>query len=56
MVKAIQAHVDWLDQPIQQLESDIDDHINRHPQLKQDVQLLLSIAGIGAATAAKLLN
>jgi transposase len=55
VVKAIQAHVDWLDQQIKQLESDIDDHINRHPQLKQDAQLLLSIPGIGATTVAKLL-
>lgn len=55
VVKAIQMHVDWLDAQIKQLESDIDDHINRHPQLKQDAQLLLSIPGIGATTVAKLL-
>ena len=55
VVKAIQQHVDWLDEQIKQLEADIDDHINRHPQLKQDAQLLLSIPGIGTTTVAKLL-
>jgi transposase len=55
VVKAIQRHVDWLDEQIKQLEADINDHINRHPQLKQDAQLLLSIPGIGTTTVAKLL-
>jgi transposase len=54
VVKTIQMHVDWLDAQIKQLESDIDDHINRHPPLKQDAQLLLSIPGIGTTTVAKL--
>lgn len=55
VVTAIQAHVDWLNGQITQLEADIDDHIDRHPGLKQDAQLLLSIPGIGTATVAKLL-
>jgi transposase len=55
VVKAIQAHVDGLDKQIKQLKSDIDGHINRHSQLKQDAQLLLSIPGTGTTTVAKLL-
>ena len=55
VVKAIQMHVDWLDAQIKQLETDINDHIDRHPELKQDAQLLLSIPGMGNTTVAKVL-
>lgn len=34
---------------------DIDDHINRHPELKRDAELLHSIPGIGNTTVAKVL-
>lgn len=33
------------------IETSIDDHINRHPQLKKDRQLLLTIPGIGNTLA-----
>jgi transposase len=51
----VQAHVAWLDEQIAALERDIDDHIDRHPQLRGDAQLLETIPGVGATTAAKLL-
>lgn len=46
----------WLDAEIKQLEHDVDDHIDRHPGLKHDAELLTSIPGIGNTTAARLLG
>ena len=37
------------------LEHDINDHINRHPELKHDAELLHSIPSIGSTTVAKVL-
>ena len=51
----VQAHIAWLDEQIGALEHDIDDHIDGHPQLKNDASLLESIPGLGATTIAKLL-
>lgn len=51
----IEAHVAWLDEQIGQLERDIDDHIDRHPELKEHAQLITSIPGLGRTTAAKVL-
>ena len=51
----VQAHVAWLEQHIALLERDIDDHIDRHPGLKNDARLLETIPGLGATTTAKLL-
>jgi transposase len=48
-------HVTWLDQEIARLERDIDDHIDRHPALKADAELIASIPGIGKTTVAKVL-
>lgn len=55
LVASVQVHLDWLQQQISQLEHDIDDHINRHPGLKHDATLMLSIPGIGDTTVAKVL-
>lgn len=52
----VKKHVDWLDQQIAQLKKDIDDHIDRHPDLKRDVDLITSIPGLGRVTAAKVLG
>lgn len=52
----VQAHISWLDSEIKKLESEIDDHIDRHPGLKRDAELIGSIPGIGAATVAKVLG
>jgi transposase len=55
-VKAsIEDHLAYLDQQIKQTEALIRTHINKHPTLKQQSELLDSIPGIGAATAATLL-
>lgn len=55
LVKAVQDHLDWLNQQIAQLERDIHDHIDRHPDLKGDAELLHSIPGMGDVTVAKVL-
>jgi transposase len=55
LAHAVRAHIDWLDGQIAQLERDIDDHIDRHPELKDDAELIASIPGIGPTTVAKVL-
>lgn len=52
----VQAHIAWLDEQIKKLEGDIDDHIDRHPDLKRDAELITSIPGVGGTTAARLLG
>ena len=52
---SIQEHVRWLQDCAQVLQAQINDHIDGHPQLKQDVELLRSIPGIGLVTAPKVL-
>ncbi len=56
LVAHTQEHVNWLDQQIKQLGKDIDQHIDRHPGLKHDADLMASIPGLGATTVAKLLG
>jgi transposase len=51
----LQAHIRFLDEQIAQLERQIQDHIDQHPDLKQKQLLLDSIPGIGKRTAARLL-
>lgn len=55
LVKAVQTHLDWLGQQIDGLERTINAHIDRHPDLKGDAELLHSIPGIGTTTVAKVL-
>ncbi len=55
LIEHVKTHVAWLDGEIAKLEHDIDDHIDRHPELKRDAQLLHSIPGIGNTTVAKVL-
>lgn len=55
VMASVQAHVAWLDRQIAELEAKIADHIDHHPDLKQDAELMSSIPGIGNTTAAKLL-
>src|SRR6476469_3602205 len=49
-------HVKWIDAQIDKLEKDIEDHIDRHPDLKHDADLIKSIPGIGATTVARILG
>lgn len=48
-------HISYLDSQIAHTQSLIKDHIDNHPSLKQQRDLLSSIPGIGDLTAAKLL-
>jgi len=48
--------IDWLSKEIAKLEGDINNHIDRHPGLKHDADLLASIPGLGETTVAKLLG
>lgn len=56
LVEHVTQHVHWLDAQITKIENEIDDHIGRHPGLKRDAELLQSIPGVGANTAAKMLG
>ncbi len=51
----IQAHLDFLDQQLEEIKRLIREHINRHPHLKAQCDLLTTIPGIGDITAAQLL-
>jgi transposase len=53
--KSVTDHISYLDQQIAHTQSLIKDHIDNHPSLKQQRDLLSSIPGIGDLTAAKLL-
>lgn len=53
--RMVHEHVAWLDRQIAEIESDIDDHIDGHPELKHDAELIRSIPGIGEKTAARIL-
>jgi len=52
---SVEEHVAYLDQQIEQTQALIRMHINHHPRLKQQSELLDSIPGIGETTAATLL-
>lgn len=54
--KLIEEHLAFLDTQIASLKARIQAHIDSHPSLKADRDLLESIKGIGEATAAKLLG
>lgn len=56
VAKHVQEHITWLDTEIKKLEKEIDDHIDRHPDLKHDAELIASIPGIGATTVARILG
>lgn len=51
----VKEHIDWLDKQIRKLCADIDDHIDGHPELKQDAELMRSIPGIGKRASAQCL-
>ena len=52
VLAAIEAHINFLDQQIAELEQRISEHFDQHPNLKADNELLISIPGIGETTAA----
>ena len=53
--QSLETHIAYLCEEIQQTELLIREHINTHPDLKEQSDLLDSIPGIGATTAALLL-
>jgi len=55
ILKTLNEHIAFLDQQIADLRQLIHDHIQRHPYLRQQQDLLTSIPGIGDLTAFKLL-
>jgi transposase len=52
----VNEHITWLDAEIQKIEKEIDNRIERHPDLKRDAELIGSIPGIGATTVARILG
>lgn len=52
----VRQHIAWLSTEIAKLEGDIGDHIDRHPGLKHDAELLVSIPGVGMTTVARILG
>ncbi len=52
---SIEAVLSVFDQQIEQVQKQIRDHIDNHPDLKSQSDLLISIPGIGSAAAATLL-
>jgi transposase len=56
VVRSLEAHLAYLDGAIATALREIDDHIDRHPGLRQRRDLLLSIPGIGDKTANSLLG
>lgn len=52
----VKQHISWLDGEIKKLEKEINDHIDRHPDLKRDAELITSIPGIGSTTVARVLG
>jgi transposase len=51
----IQEHIDYLKEQIDNTEKLIREHIDQHPRLKEQRELLTSIPGIGETTAARFL-
>lgn len=53
LIDGVQKHIDWLSAEINKLQSEIDDHIDKHPKLKKDADLIQSIPGMGSTSTAK---
>lgn len=52
----VEEHIDWMSAEIAKLEDQINDHIDRHPGLKRDADLMRSIPGVSHATIARVLG
>ena len=55
ILKSIKDTLAFLDQELAKLQQDINDHINRHPNLKDDLALLTSIPAVGPQVGTHLL-
>lgn len=56
VIESLKKLIQQLEEEKAALESDIDDHIDRHPQLKKDKGLLESIPGVGNVVARLMLS
>jgi transposase len=55
VLEALNAHIAFLEGQIKALVTQINDHLDGHPELRRDRELLESIKGIGSITAARIL-
>lgn len=55
IAESLERHTGQLEQEITRLQTAIDDHIDRHPHLKEDRERLLSIPAVGDKTANRML-
>src|SRR5687767_7528245 len=55
VTESLAGHLSYLDEEVARTEQMIRSHLNSHPGLRGQRDLLLSIPGIGETTAAKLL-
>lgn len=55
VVAHLTQQLDLLAEQIEQVKAQLQDHIDQHPDLKQQRDLLVSVKGVGELTAAKLL-
>lgn len=55
VIDNLNKQIDLLKQQIEQVKAEIQDHIDNHPDMKQQRDLLDSIKGLGPLTAAKLM-
>jgi transposase len=56
VLSSLRKLVEQLDDEIEAVEQQIDKHLNQHPALKEQAELIDSIKGLGRKTAAKLLG
>lgn len=56
VVQSIQDMIQALQKEIKRLEQDIDDHISRYPQLRQNRDLLESVVGVGDVVSRELVS
>jgi len=55
LARSIQDHVTWLQACADQLQREIDDHIDGHPRMREDADLIASLPGLGTVTTPKVL-
>jgi transposase len=56
VLAGLRDHLQYLQKQIDQVKEDIQKHIDAYPELKRRQELIISIPGIGALTAAKILG
>lgn len=54
--QSLDASIAFLQKQLAKLQQDINDHINRHPNLKEDLTLLISIPAVGPQVGSNLLS